>query len=230
MCAFASDIFLINESVKTESSCLFDFCVHKPACPHLVVLGPLAKAQEPTKGKLPSFLPGLLILCRYDHLGRAPGPVCGGVPQPQPQGYQDPRRNAQALVSTQLHAVPVRLLSMTFHSGKRERENTGHLGSLSPQISGASRSTTPSQRLPNLAGLQSHPCRLPRTATPMPIREGSPQAALQLEALGISLGDPSAPLRLRTAALGHTRSTPPGMQGVRAGPQSGMGVCQQLFP
>lgn len=133
--------------------------------------------KNPQKASCPLFIPGCLsyaVTTVWAGL-RAPSvsPVCGGIPQPQPQGYQAPCRNAQALVSTQRHAVPVRLLSMTFHSGKRERENTGHLGSLSLQIAGASRSTTPSQRPPNLAGLQSHPCRLPRTATPMPIREDS---------------------------------------------------------
>ena len=57
---FASDIFLINESAKTEFSCPLVFSVCKLYCHHHVVLRPLALAQEPRKAGCPLFIPGIL--------------------------------------------------------------------------------------------------------------------------------------------------------------------------
>lgn len=87
MCLLLLIFFLINESAKTESSCPLDFCVHKPAGPHFVVLGPLALAKEPRKGKLPSFSFQGAYLTPLRQSGQGSGPVHtarlpAGTPKP----------------------------------------------------------------------------------------------------------------------------------------------------
>lgn len=92
---FASDIFLINDSAETESSCPLVSSVHKQYRPHHVVLRPPVLAQEPTKSGCLFSIPGAYLtqlrqstcvacgrlVCGSLHPGRATGSLkeCPGL-------------------------------------------------------------------------------------------------------------------------------------------------------
>lgn len=68
-----------KKNKKQSPLVLWYFYVHKPAGPHLVVLGPFALAQELRKGRIPSCHSAELISHHYDSPYGALGPAWGGV-------------------------------------------------------------------------------------------------------------------------------------------------------
>lgn len=163
---FASDIFLINESAKTESSCPLVFSVRKLYYHHHVVLRPLALAQEPRKVGCPLFIPrSLSYTITTVHVGLQASVWWG----PRRQGHWLPERMPAPEVPRWPHMFPVLFLSTTFHSREKDRLKTSYLGSFSPQIPSTSQPMTSLQWFPTLAW--PHPYQSGKTLQVAPRQE-----------------------------------------------------------
>lgn len=211
---FASDIFLINESAKTESSCPLVFLwVPLPfgsgiACSGIRTQKGLAALFEFLGAYLTGFQQYVLAL----------GWVCGSVHTATAVWPLAPFRVRGPAVSRWYHTFLV-LLSTVFCSGKREkREKTGHLSSFCPQILSTSGLMTPPQWFSNLIGLGSHLLRTQGWALPILLREDPLQVAPRQEYFWKFLRWFQCANKAKNRCLGDIPQHPaPRMQGIELG-------------